>query len=36
MKALDRQSLDTVNETQSNPALPIWRSRFTPEVVSLS
>lgn len=31
MKTLDRQNLDVVNQTQSNPALLDWRGQFTPE-----
>ncbi len=31
MKALDHQRHDTVNETQRNPALRIWRGSFRPE-----
>ena len=31
MKTLDRQKLDVVNKTRSNPALRDWRGQFTPE-----
>ena len=31
MKTLDRQRLDVVNQTRSNPALRDWRGQFTPE-----
>ena len=30
---LDRQKLDVVNQTRSNPALRDWRDQFTPEFV---
>ena len=30
MKTLDRQKLDVVNKTRSNPALRDWRGQFTP------
>ena len=33
MKTLDRQKLDVVNKTRSNPALRDWRGQFTPEFV---
>jgi hypothetical protein len=32
MKTLDRQKLDVVNKTRSNPALRDWRSQFAPEL----
>lgn len=31
MKTLDRQKLDFVNQTRSNPALGDWRGQFTPD-----
>jgi hypothetical protein len=34
MKPLDRQKLDVVNQTRSNPALRDWHSQFTPEFVA--
>ena len=34
MKTLDRQKLDVVNKTRSNPALRDWRGQFTPEFVA--
>jgi hypothetical protein len=34
MKIFDRQKLDVVNKTQSNPALRDWRGQFTPEFVA--
>ncbi len=36
MKTLDRQKLDVVNQTRSNPALRDWRGQFTPELVAAS
>lgn len=33
MKSLDRQKLDVVNQTRSNPALRGWRGQFAPECV---
>jgi len=30
MKILDRQKLDVVHKTRSNPALRDWRGQFTP------
>ena len=36
MKTLDRQKLDVVNQTRSNPALRDWRGQFTPEFILLS
>lgn len=33
MKTLDRQKLNVVNQTRSNPALRDWRGQFTPEFV---
>ena len=33
MKTLDRQKLNVVNKTRSNPALRDWRGQFTPEFV---
>jgi hypothetical protein len=35
MKPLDRQELEIVNQTRSNPALRDWRGQFTPELVCL-
>jgi len=35
MKTLDRQKLDVVNKTRSNPALQDWSGQFTPEFVGL-
>ncbi len=32
MKPLDRQKLDVVHPTRSNPALRAWRGQFTPEL----
>jgi hypothetical protein len=34
LKPLDRQKLDVVNQTRSNPALRAWRGQFTPEFVT--
>jgi hypothetical protein len=34
MKTLDRQKLDVVHQTRSNPALRDWRGEFTPEFVA--
>jgi len=34
MKTLDRQTLDVVTKTQSNPALRDWCGQFTPEFVA--
>jgi hypothetical protein len=34
LKIFDRQKLDVVNKTQSNPALRDWRGQFTPEFVA--
>jgi hypothetical protein len=34
MKTLDRQKLDVVNKTRSNPALWDRRGQFTPEFVA--
>lgn len=31
VKPLDRQKLDVVNQTRSNPAWRDWRGQFTPE-----
>ncbi len=31
MKTLDRQKLDVVNQTRSNPALQDWRGQFMPD-----
>ena len=31
MNPLDRQKLDVVNKTRSNPAVRDWRGQFTPE-----
>jgi hypothetical protein len=33
MKTLDRQELDVVNQTRSNPALRDWRGQLTPEIM---
>ena len=35
MKTLDRQKLDVVSKTRSNPALRDWRGQFTPEFIPL-
>ena len=34
MKTLDRQKLDVVHKTRSNPALRDWSGQFTPEFVA--
>jgi hypothetical protein len=34
MKTLNRQKLDVVNQTRSNPALRAWRGQFTPDFVA--
>ena len=34
MRILDRQKLDVVNKTRSNPALRDWRGQSTPEFVA--
>jgi hypothetical protein len=35
MKTLNRQKLDVVNQTRSNPALRGWRGQFTREFVAI-